>query len=134
MRARHLTSALALPAALFLGGCGYVHLGKLPEPTTTVLGDDKLMKENADLRTEKKMLQQELALTRAQGDALKMTIENRAADGDTSRRLTEKLTETTRELATLRASLASLKAERDTAFASAAESKALRARLTATEE
>lgn len=134
MRARRLTPALALPVVLLLGGCGYVHIGKLPEPKTTVMGDDKLMQENSDLRAEKKILQQELALQRAQGDALRQTIENRTADGDTSRKLTEKLTETTRELATLRASLAALKAERDTAFASAGESSALRARLGATEQ
>ncbi len=80
----------------------------MPDPVTKVLGDEKLMQENADLRTEKKILQQELALTRAQGDALRSAIENRAADGDTSRRLTEKLSETTRELAVLRSNYAQL--------------------------
>ena len=75
-------------------GCGYVHVGRLPTPTTTVIGDDKLIRENSDLKTEKKILQQELALTRAQGDALRFAIENRNSDGDTSTRLVEKLNET----------------------------------------
>ncbi|MBI5767114.1 MAG: LysM peptidoglycan-binding domain-containing protein [Verrucomicrobia bacterium] len=127
--------SLAILALLALSGCGYVHVGKLPEPTATVIGDDKLMKENADLRLEKKLLQQELALTRAQGDALKFAIENRTADGDTSKRLTEKLSETSRELATLRASYATLQAERAKApAASPTEVADLKARLGATEE
>ena len=106
MRPCRISSLPAAFAVLALSGCGYVHVGKMPEPTTTVIGDDKLMKENADLRTEKKILQQELALTRAQGDALRFAIENRTSDGDTSRRLTDKLAETAKELASLRASYA----------------------------
>lgn len=112
MRSRLILGPVAAAALLALPGCGYVHLGKLPEPTTTVVGDDKLMQENTDLRLEKKMLQQELAISRAQGDALRSAVENRAADGDTSARLTEKLNETTRELATLRANYAQLQSER----------------------
>ncbi len=100
----------------------------------SVVTDEKLTKENTDLRLEKKMLQQELALARAQGDALRMAIENRAADGDTSTRLVEKLNQTSRDLAALRASYAQLQAEKNQAVASAAESNALRARLGATEE
>ena len=134
MRPRRITSLLALPGLLALSGCGYVHLGRLPAPVTTVIGDDKLMKENSDLRLEKKILQQELALTRAQGDALRMAIENRASDGDTSRRLVDKLNETSHELATLRTNYARLQTERNQAVASAAEATALKARLGATEE
>ncbi|PAW63836.1 MAG: hypothetical protein B9S34_13690 [Opitutia bacterium Tous-C1TDCM] len=121
--------------ALLCGGCGYVHVGKLPEaPAATVVGDEKLMNENAELRLEKKLLQQELALTRAQGDALRMAIENRAADGDTSKRLVEKLNETSRELASLRTSYTQLQSERNRAVASAAESATLKQQLGATEE
>lgn len=121
--------------ALLCGGCGYVHVGKLPEaPAATVVGDEKLMSENAELRLEKKLLQQELALTRAQGDALRMAIENRAADGDTSKRLVEKLNETSRELASLRTSYTQLQSERNRAVASAAESATLKQQLGATEE
>lgn len=120
-----------LLAVFLLSGCGYVHVGRLPEPTATVIGDEKLLKENGDLRLEKKMLQQELALTRSQGDALRMAIENRAADGDTSKRLAEKLNESTRELATLRANYAKLQTERASA---PAELAALQSKLGATEE
>lgn len=135
MRARRIAPVLTLPFALALGGCGYVHVGKLPPPApATVIGDEKLMQENSDLKLEKKMLQQELALTRAQGEALRTAIENRAADGDTSKRLVEKLNETSKELAALRAGYTQLQAERNRAVASAAESDALRRRLGAAEE
>lgn len=136
MRSCRLRSCLAPLALLALSGCGYVHVGKIPAPTTTVVGDDKLLKENADLRTEKKILQQELALTRAQGEALRSAIENRAADGDTSRRLTDKLNETSRELALLRASYAQLQTQRanTTSSSSAGEVADLRAKLAGTEE
>ena len=40
---------LSLSALLLLSGCGYVHVGKLPTPVTTVIGDEKLLKENFDL-------------------------------------------------------------------------------------
>lgn len=133
-----LASLLLLPAVLLMAGCGYVHVGRLPDATAPVtnLGDDKLLKENSDLRLEKKILQQELALTRAQGDALRTAIENRTADGDTSRRLAEKLTQTSRELADLRNSYVQLKAERATAAAAIAsdDPSILKARLGETEE
>jgi nucleoid-associated protein YgaU len=119
---------------LLLTGCGYVHLGRLPAPAVTVVGDDKLLNDNSQLRLEKKMLQQELALSRAQGDALRMTIENRAADGDTSRRLVEKLNQTTQELAALRASYARLQTERTQAVAASGEAAGLKTQLGATEE
>ncbi len=119
-----LSTYLALLGPLAFSGCGYVHVGRLPDPVTNVIGDEKLLKENSELRTEKKILQQELALTRAQGDALRSTIENRAADGDTTRRVADKLTETTRELATLRASYAQLQSQR-AAFAANPSAQAL---------
>ena len=135
MRINRPSLSLAVLALLLLPGCGYVHLGKMPEPTPTVVGDDKLLKENSDLRLEKKMLQQELALTRAQGDALRFAVENRTADGDTSKRLTEKLNETTRELATLRASYAKLQTDRAQAPAtSAADIAEMKSKLGATED
>ena len=131
MRFRAGIPAPVFLALLTVSGCSYVHLGRMPEPTTTIVGDEKLLKENGDLRLEKKMLQQELALTRSQGDALRMAIENRAADGDTSKRLAEKLTESARELTTLRASYAKLQTERASA---PAELAALQSKLGATEE
>jgi DNA repair exonuclease SbcCD ATPase subunit len=135
MRHRRLNPGLAALALLAFTGCGYVHFGHLPEPTTTVIGDEKLLKENTDLRVEKKILQQELALTRAQGDALRFAIENRAADGDTSKRLTEKLNDTSRELAALRASYAKLQAERvSSPAATPVELAELKSKLGATED
>ena len=135
MRLPRLSLGLVLPALLAFAGCNYVHFGRLPEAQTTVIGDEKLLKDNTDLRLEKKMLQQELALTRAQGDALRFAIENRNADGDTSKRLTEKLNDTTRELATLRANYAKLQAERATApAATPAEMADLKSKLGATED
>jgi chromosome segregation ATPase len=135
MRVTRLSPTFAVLALLTLSGCGYVHLGRIPEPAATVIGDDKLLKENSDLRIEKKILQQELALTRAQGDALRFAIENRAAEGDTVKRLTDRLNETTRELGTLRASYAQLQMERATApGATPAEIAAMKAKLGDTEE
>ncbi|HVS53154.1 MAG TPA: LysM peptidoglycan-binding domain-containing protein [Opitutaceae bacterium] len=136
MRPRRILQPFVAPLLLgLLSGCGYVHLGRMPAPPEpTVIGDDKLLKENSDLRLEKKMLQQELAIAHAQGDALRTVVENRNADGDTSRRLTEQLTASSRELAELRASYAKLAGERDQAVASAGESTALRARLGEAEE
>src|SRR5687768_12528242 len=102
MHLRRVFSLAVSPLIVaLLSSCGYVHVGRLPTPAaaTSIVTDERLVTENSDLRLEKKMLQQELALTRAQGDALRTAIENRTADGDTSRRLTDKLNETSRELA-----------------------------------
>jgi nucleoid-associated protein YgaU len=129
-----LTFSLVLSLSLFSSGCGYVHVGALPAPRTTIIGDEKLMRENTDLKTEKKMLQQELALTRAQGTALRSALENRAADGDTSKRLVDKLNETTRELISLREGYAQLQAAKNQAVATAADASAIKERLGATEE
>ena len=135
MRLPRDISGFAVFALLAFSGCTYVHFGRLPEPVTTVVGDEKLLKENGDLRLEKKMLQQELALTRSQGEALRSAIENRTADGDTSKRLADKLTETTRELAALRANYAKLQTERAQApNANPAEIADLKSQLGATEE
>lgn len=135
MRLRRIGLVLAALSLFALSGCGYVHFGRLPKAQPAApLGDEQLLTENANLRTEKKMLQQELALTRAQGDALRMAIENRTADGDTSKRLTEKLNQTTRELATLRADYAKLQTERTAAPASPAEIADLKSKLGTTED
>lgn len=139
MRASRLVSHLLVPTLLSLTGCGYVHIGRLPARAPApvmpvVVGDQQLVEENAGLRAEKKMLQQELALSRAQGEALKMAIQNRAADGDTSKQLVARLTESARELATLRTNYARLQSERDQAVAGSGEAPALRAKLADTEE
>ena len=134
MRLRVEISGPIVFALLAFSGCSYVHFGRLPVSPAPVMGDEKLTKENGELRIEKKLLQQELALTRSQGDALRTVIENRTADGDTAKRLTEKLNETTRELATLRASYAKLQVESAQAPANAAAIATLQSKLGASEE
>ena len=136
MPPRRASACCAALALLAFSGCGYVHFGRAPDRAPAApVGDEQLLKDNSNLRLEKKILQQELALTRAQGDALRMAIENRTADGDTSKRLTQKLTQTTRELATLRADYLKLQSERTTAAQIKPEDSAeIRAKLGATEE
>lgn len=60
-------------------------------------------------RGQHKILQQELALARKEGDALRAALDGRAGGADTAA-LTARLNETSRELATLRASYAKLQA------------------------
>jgi hypothetical protein len=98
---RLLRVPLALAALLNLTGCGYVHFGRLPEANTTA--DDAAL---TDVRTQNKMLQQELTLARKEGDALRAALDTRG-EGN-ARELAERLEATTRELATLRASYTKL--------------------------
>jgi nucleoid-associated protein YgaU len=101
---------LALPL-LALSGCNYIHFGRLPQAAT----DQELAAENTDLRVQKKMLQQELALARKEGDALRALIEDRSAPtGAAAQELAAKLNETTRELAALRVNYARLQEQRTT--------------------
>ncbi len=102
----------ALVALSVLNGCGYVHFGRLPVATPT--GDGAAY---SNLLTEHKILQQELVLARKEGDALRAALDRCAGGG--SPELTSRLNETTRELATLRASYAKLQAERSAAAAPA---------------
>eukprot|EP01035_Chromulina_nebulosa_P028604 gene28604-37801_t len=102
-----LTRLALIPLLGLLGGCTYVHFGKLP----TAAGDPAVARENADLRTEKKILEQELTLARKEGETLRSVIESgKSGAGDAT--LAARLNETTRELATLRANYAKLDAER----------------------
>lgn len=139
MRAWPLIPVFLTPAVLVLAGCGYVHIGRLPSaPAATAMApvgaDERLIQENAGLRLEKTMLQQELAITRAQGEALRMALENRAADGGTSRQLIARLNETTRELATLRASYAELQRQGGQGTPGTGAPGPLQAQLVDTEE
>jgi chromosome segregation ATPase/phage tail protein X len=103
-------------AGLLLSGCGYVHFGRL-QPATP---DAALASENASLRAEKIMLQQELALARKEGIALRDALEKRptattAAGGipaGSQSVLAAQLKETTEELINLRANYARLEKER----------------------
>jgi len=102
MRISHALAALAL--LLVHGGCGYVHFGRLPPAAPA--GGDSLGTAYSDLATQHKILQQELLLARKEGDALRAALDSRT--GNAPAELTARLTETTRELAILRASYAKL--------------------------
>lgn len=117
-----------LPAAALLGfsGCGYVHFGRLPD-ATTLQGGDAMGTAYSNLSTEHKILQQELTLARKEGDALRAALDGRN-NSAASTELTARLSETTRELAALRANYAKLQAARGGA------DPAVQAKLADTEE
>jgi len=123
----------AVLAALTLSGCGYVHFGSLPP------SDPRVAQENTDLRLERSILQQELAIVRKEGDRLRTALDARAA-GARESELTAQLETTTRELAALRVRYANLRDEQGRTSAtpvdaeSAAAAAALQSRLTATED
>lgn len=101
---------LRVCTALFLcglfSGCGYIHFGRLPKNQP---GDPQLAEAYATLSTEHKILKQELALARKEGDTLRAALDR----GDPgSPDVVARLNETTRELAALRASYAQLQAQR----------------------
>ncbi|MEZ5412837.1 MAG: LysM peptidoglycan-binding domain-containing protein [Opitutaceae bacterium] len=101
-----LTATLTLVALANLTGCGYVHFGRLDRPAAST--NPELVEQNTDLKIEKKILQEELALARREGDALRSALESRGSDTE----IAAKLRETTRELASLRADYARLQADR----------------------
>ena len=105
---RFLPRFHALPILLsftFLSGCSYIHFGRIDKAHL----DAKLATENSDLRVEKKMLQQELAIAQKENNTLRTAIERQpSASGD----LVAKLNETTRELAALRADYSRLQSQR----------------------
>ena len=100
---RILAATLSLP---LLAGCGYIHFGKLPKSAAT---DSELAEAYSTLTTEHKILKQELALARKEGDTLRAALD-RGTSGSPD--LVARLNETTRELAALRASYAQLQAQR----------------------
>ena len=134
---RHLR-LLFLPVFGLLGGCSYVHFGKVPPAAAA----PALAQENLELRTEKKILQEELALARREGQTLREVLESgKSGAGDEA--LAARLGQTSRELAALRAAYAELEARRATLVAAPADPLApadstqvadLTRRLTATEE
>ena len=119
----------ALAALLACSGCGYIHFGRLPE-SATVTGDAQLATAYSDLRTEHKILQQELALTRREGDALRAALDRNSPGAPD---LAARLQETTRELAALRATYAKL-SEAKPAVASAKAGSATDVELKSLEE
>lgn len=110
-------------------GCNYVHFGRLEK--FTAVGDEKVARENSDLRVEKKLLQQELALARKEGDTLRVALESRTTGtgGADSTELANRLNETVGELGKLRASYAQLQAERERLAAGTGDSAAAAARI-----
>jgi nucleoid-associated protein YgaU len=107
---RPVCAPLALLSLLVFSGCGYVHFGRLPK-TPVGGGDAALSTAYSNLSTEHKILKQELVLARREGDTLRVALE-RAGSGTASGDFVARLNETSRELATLRASYARLQAER----------------------
>jgi len=133
MAAAGIRPLVAALAALTLSGCGYVHFGSLPP------SDPRVVQENTDLRLERSILQQELAIVRKEGDRLRIALDARAAGGREGE-LTAQLETTTRELAALRVRYATLRDEQNRSSGgpvdaeSAATAAALQSRLTATED
>lgn len=110
MRLSLLSSCVlgALSLTLF-SGCGYVHFGRNQMPAAN---DPALVVENTDLRTEQKILKQELGLARKEGQALRDALENRQLTTGDQNELAKRLHEVTTELGTVRASYAKLQAQR----------------------
>jgi nucleoid-associated protein YgaU len=108
MRTVRLLGLLSLVS--LLTGCGFVHFGRLPEPSYG--GSDAAAAQAfSSLSTSHKMLQQELALARKEGETLRVALERaqgQAAPGDAGQRMAE----LSSELASLRASYAKLQVER----------------------
>ena len=111
MRPTRASLALLLP--LVLTGCGYVHFGRLPVAPGGG-NDAALSAAYSNLATEHKILKQELALVRKEGDALRVALERTGSAGSTanSADVVARLTETSRELAALRVNYAKLQNER----------------------
>lgn len=111
---RPLVASLALAAAtVLLSGCGYVHFGRLPEPMATPMRDSKSAEAYTSLSTEHKILKQELALARKEGDTLRTALERASGGGNgNSSDLAKRLAETSAELSTLRADYARLQSAR----------------------
>jgi LysM repeat protein len=125
MRFFRATLVLGLP--LLLSGCGYVHFGRLPAAAMAT-GDGTASEAYTNLLTEHKILKQELALARKEGEALRSAMEH---GGGPSPELANRLAETTRELATLRASYAKLQTERGSSGQSSAAASELEEKLAA---
>jgi LysM repeat protein len=122
---RLFCAPLALALLLALSGCGYVHFGRLPEATPS---DATLNTAYSNLSTEHKILKQELVLARKEGDALRKALESGTGG---SPDLANRLNETTRELASLRASYAKLTEAKTPSTAASAKAAELEEKLAA---
>jgi LysM repeat protein len=101
MRTPCLRPALAGLLLLALSGCSYVHVGPA-----------SLKEENSTLRSEKDLLEQQLALAQKEGATLRAMIETPAPIGATSDDLVTRLNDTTKQLAALRLNYERLQNER----------------------
>lgn len=113
MRFPSLRPALAGLLLLAVSGCSYVHLGP-----------SSLKDENSALRTEKDLLQQQLALAQKEGATLRAMIDTPVPVGATTNDLVTRLNATTRELAQLRINYERLQAERASSPAAAGDTNA----------
>lgn len=116
MRLARALFAILVPLALT--GCGYVHFGRMPTPVAGQ-GDAAMAAAYTNLATEHKILKQELALARKEGDALRAALDRSGSGsaGVSAAEVSARLSDTTRELAALRASYAKLQGERTGASA-----------------
>jgi nucleoid-associated protein YgaU len=98
--------------ALFVSltaGCSYIHFGRIEK----LRGDSHVAAENSDLRIQKKLLQEELAIAGRERTALQKAIEQASTAGEPStRELVEQLAAAHREIETLRNNYANWDAER----------------------
>jgi nucleoid-associated protein YgaU len=122
---RLFRASFALGLILSSSGCGYVHFGRLPDPTSN---DATLNTAYSNLSTEHKILKQELVLSRKEGETLRSALENRSG-GATSPELVTRLNETTRELAALRASYTKLSEAKSPSAAAATQAGELQEKL-----
>lgn len=120
MRSPSFRPALAGLFLFAVSGCSYVHLGP-----------SSLKDENSALRTEKDLLEQQLALAHKEGATLRAMIETPAPIGATSDDLVSRLSETTKQLAALRLNYERLQTERANSPAISGDTNA---RLRDTEE
>lgn len=108
-----------------LTGCGYVHFGRAPNRDPS-RGDAAMATAYSQLATDHKILKQELALVRKEGDAIRAALDH--AGGNPASRggaeVQRQLAETTQELMSLRARYTQLQTEGSTAK-SAVEAAAL---------
>jgi phage tail protein X len=102
MTPRPISLALLLSALAF-SGCGFVHFGRIPR------SDPAIASENADLRLEKKILQQELVLARKEEGALRIALDAKQG-GEGEKLLAQKLRDSTKELSELRSEYSRLQA------------------------
>lgn len=104
---------LLLVSFLVCSGCGYIHFGRLPSERATSVGDLALADAYTNLNTEQKILREELALVRKEGDALRNALERRPPDPH-SPDLLKRLNDAAREIASLRAAFLGLPTESKT--------------------